>query len=168
MTATSPPTSRQLPPAAMYTAFAALTLAVAALGATVSGGESDPWYAALDKAPGTPPGWVFGVVWPILYALMAISACLAWRAASPRERASVIAIYVAQLFVNLAWSCLFFGLHQPATAFADIAVLLSLTIWMAYAFGAHSRIAGLLQVPYILWLCFAGYLNAWIVFTGQS
>lgn len=141
-------------------AILAATSLVAGLGALISGGEADPWYAALNKAPGNPPGFVFGIVWPILYAMMAISAFLAWRAGAR------LGIYMLQLAVNLAWSYLFFELHMALPALIDIIVLLGLVLWMTRGFYRQSRLAGLLLVPYILWLSFATYLNAWVVFAN--
>jgi benzodiazapine receptor len=155
-----PPENQRSPEATMF-ALAAILVAtslVAGLGALASGGESDPWYAALDKAPGTPPGFVFGIVWPILYALMAVSAFMAWRGGAR------LGLFAAQLVVNLAWSYLFFYFHQPIPALIDIVVLWVLVFMMIRQFGRHSRLAGMLQVPYLLWLSFATYLNAWVVF----
>lgn len=143
------------------------TFAVGGLGGLVSGGESDPWYVQLDKAPGTPPGWTFGVVWPILYILMALGASLAWsRVRDDAHKRSLAYLYGAQLIVNLAWSYLFFGMHLAALALVDIAALLALVLLMTRAFWRSRRIAGVLQIPYLLWLCFAFYLNTWIVFAN--
>lgn len=133
----------------------------------VSGGAGDPWYEALNKAPGNPPGFVFGIVWPILYTLMAISACWVWRSAGGWTNASrAMTLFFAQLLPNLAWSVLFFGLHMPAAALATIALLWVLVVLMIVAFRKISNVAGLLQVPYLLWVSFASYLNAWIVFNN--
>jgi benzodiazapine receptor len=143
------------------------TFAVAGLGGLVSSGASDPWYQALDKAPGNPPGFVFGIVWPILYTLMAVSAGWVWSTAGgwgPAKRP--MALFFAQLVPNLAWSWLFFGLHQPAAALATIAVLWALVFMMVREFWKANTFAGMLQVPYLLWLSFAAYLNAWIVFNN--
>lgn len=160
------------PPAVEATvlAFIALTGAtalVAALGAIASVGEADPWYAALKKAPGTPPGLVIAIVWPTLYALMAIGACLVWREGGGWKRTdNALGLYFLQLAANLGWSYLFFRYHLPAAALIDIAGLFILVAMMIRAFGEHSRIAALIQYPYLAWLGFAAYLNAWVVFAG--
>jgi tryptophan-rich sensory protein len=142
----------------------AATALVAGLGALASAGEADPWYAALNKAPGTPPGYVFGIVWPALYALVAIGACLAWRASGGWKRASPAAwLYVIQLLANLGWSYLFFRYHLAAAALFDIAALWLAALLMIREFHRHSRLAAWLQYPYLAWLSFAAYLNAWVV-----
>lgn len=135
----------------------AATSLTAGLGALTSGGESDPWYAALNKAPGNPPGFVFGLVWPALYALMAAGSFLAWRAGAN------LGLYFLQLGVNLGWSYLFFYFHQPVIALIDLVVLWVLVFAMIRRFRAHSPLAGWLQAPYLAWLSFAAYLNAWVV-----
>ncbi len=142
----------------------AATALVAAIGGLISGGESDPWYQSLNRAPGNPPGVVFGIVWPVLYVAMAAGACMTWSAAGGWKTARpAMQLYFAQLALNLGWSCLFFGLHQPLLALADILLLGALVVMMIAAFRKHSRTAALLQAPYLAWLCFATYLNAWIV-----
>lgn len=150
-------------PEATLLALGAILLATslaAGLGALVSGGEADPWYAALNKAPGNPPGFLFGIVWPILYALMAVGSFMAWRAGAK------LGVFMLQLAFNLAWSYLFFELHLPLLALIDLLVLWGLVAWMIAGFRAHSRLAAMLQLPYILWLTFAAYLNAWVVFAN--
>lgn len=143
------------------------TALVAALGGLVSAGEADPWYQQLDKAPGTPPGFVFGVVWPTLYSLMAIGACIVWRRAGSWKQADgALGLYFLQLLPNLGWSLLFFQYHQPLLALIDIAVLLILAVLMTREFHRHSAVAAQLQYPYLAWLAFAAYLNAWAVFAN--
>lgn len=141
-------------------AILAMTSLVAGLGALTSGGEADPWYAALNKAPGNPPGFVFGIVWPMLYALMAVGAFNALRAGAR------LWLFFVQLAVNFAWSYLFFEFHQPLIALIDIAILWVLVFLMIRQFHRHSPIAGWLQAPYLAWLSFAAYLNAWVVFAN--
>ena len=138
-----------------------VTAATAALGALVSGGDSDPWYAALNKSPLTPPGPVFGSVWPILYCLMALGAVLVRiKAGSFAAASRPLGIYFTQLTVNLSWSWLFFGFQQVLLALIAIGVLLVLILAMIRSFARISIAAGLLQIPYLLWLGFATYLNA--------
>jgi benzodiazapine receptor len=153
---------RRTPEAAMLAlvAILAATGLVAGLGALTSGGEADPWYAALNKAPGNPPGFVFGIVWPLLYALMAVGAFLAWRAGAR------LGLFFLQLAVNFGWSYLFFEFHQPLIALIDIAILWVLVFLMIRQFHRHSRLAAWLQAPYLAWLSFAAYLNAWVVFAN--
>ena len=147
-----------------FIAIIGATALVAALGALASAGEADPWYATLDKAPGTPPGFVFGIVWPTLYTLMVIGACLVWRAGGTWKRAdSALGLYFLQLVANLGWSYLFFRYHLAAAALIDIAALWVLVFMMTREFQRHSKVAAMMQYPYLAWLSFAAYLNAWVV-----
>ncbi len=145
-------------------AIVAATSLVAGLGGLISQSEADAWYLQLEKAPGTPPGVVFAIVWPTLYTLMTIGAILAWNGAgSWRGADGAMGIYFAQLAANLGWSALFFHLHRPLAALIDLCVLLILTGLMITEFARHSRIAAQLQAPYLAWLGFAFYLNLWVV-----
>lgn len=144
--------------------IAIVTTATAALGAIVSGGDSDPWYAALNKAPLNPPGAVFGIVWPILFTLMALGAILVRiKAGSFAAASSALGLYFTQLAVNLSWSWLFFGFQQPLYAMIALVILWFLIVAMMRSFAKHSWAAAVLQLPYLLWVSFAGYLNGYIV-----
>jgi tryptophan-rich sensory protein len=163
------PALRERPPEATVLAFIAIiaaTALTAALGGLVSSGDSDPWYQSLNKAPGSPPGVVFGIVWPALYTLMAIGACLTWKASGWRQGDGALGVFFVQLLANLGWTVLFFHLHQPLLALIDIAALWVLVFLMIREFGRHSRVASQLQYPYLAWLTFAAYLNAWVVFAN--
>ena len=95
-----------------FIAIIAATALIAALGGLAAGSEADPWYAVLNKAPGTPPGFVFGIVWPTLYTLMAIGACMVWQAAGSWKRSDhALGLFFLQLLPNLGWSFLFFRYH---------------------------------------------------------
>ncbi len=137
---------------------------VAMLGGVVSGGSADPWYAALDKPSFNPPDFLFGIVWPVLYLLMAVSAIIVRHTSVRFEWAgSSFALFFLQLGLNLAWSVLFFFFHKPAWALIDIVALWIAVALMIREFYSVSRFAGLLQLPYLAWLSFAAYLNASIV-----
>ena len=134
--------------------FLAITFGAAAFGAQFMPG---PWYAALAKPAWTPPNWLFGPVWTVLYALIAVSAWLVWRA-QPRLGVP-LGLWFAQLGLNTIWSWLFFGLERPGLAAIDILVLLVAIIATAVAFARASRAAALLLVPYAFWVGFATVLN---------
>jgi tryptophan-rich sensory protein len=152
---------------AAWAAIIVATLSVAVLGGLASGGESDPWYQALNKAPGTPPGIVFAVVWPLLYTLMALGAGLAWNGAGGWKRADdALGVFFCQLIANLGWTVLFFAQHAPVAALIDIVALWVLVLLMMMAFAKHSLVAAQLQIPYLLWLTFAAYLNGYAVFAN--
>ena len=141
-----------------------VTVLVAAGGALVSGGNSDPWYVALDKPGLTPPGYVFGLVWPLLYTLMAIGASMVLVKAGDFATASgALGVFFTQLMLNLSWSWLFFGFHAPIAALVVIVALWIMIALMIRAFARLSKAAACLQLPYILWVSFAAYLNGYIV-----
>ncbi len=117
------------------------------------------------KPPLAPPGILFPIVWTVLYALMGIGAAMVWLEKGSALRERGINIFVAQLIVNFFWSLIFFNLQAFGLAFFWLLTLLALVVWMAYTFYQVKPLAGLLQIPYILWLLFAAYLSAgvWIL-----
>jgi tryptophan-rich sensory protein len=135
----------------------AACLGVGGIGGWLTSSSVDSWYPTLVRPAWTPPGWLFGPVWTALYAAMAVSAWLAWRAGAPRR---ALGLFAAQLACNLAWSALFFGLRSPLAGLIDIVLLLGLIAATAVAFARSSRPAALLLVPYGLWVAFATALNA--------
>lgn len=147
-----------------YGAILLATIAVAYLGGQISTGSDDAWYAGLNKAPLTPPDWVFAVVWPVLFILMAAGAIMVRRAAGSFEVASKsLGLYFAQLIPNLGWSYAFFGFSQPTLALLILATLWVMILAMIASFWRWSRRAAWLQLPYLIWVSFAGYLNGFIV-----
>ncbi|MCE8051998.1 tryptophan-rich sensory protein [Halomonas daqingensis] len=137
-----------------------LVALVAMIGAFTSPGA---WYAELEKPPLTPPGWVFSVVWPILYLLMVIAAWRVTLRVSPEQRGTVLWPFVAQLAVNGLWSLLFFGMNLMVVALLDLVLLWGLLLLTIRRFARISSLAAWLLVPYLAWVSFAGYLNAGIV-----
>ena len=130
----------------------------------VAAGSDDPWYDQLVKAPETPPDITFAIVWPILFVLMGIAACLVVGAAGGlRESSKAIGLYFTQLALNLAWSWLFFFFERPQWSMLDLGALWLLIVLTIAAFWRWSRLAAVLMVPYLLWVSFAGYLNGYIV-----
>jgi benzodiazapine receptor len=121
------------------------------------------WYAALDKPSWTPPDWVFAPVWTLLYASIAFAGWLLWRRSS-RRFTPALGVWVAQLVANGAWSWIFFGLHRPGAALADILVLLALVAAFIALTIRSSPASAALFVPYAPWVAFAAALNAavWI------
>lgn len=143
----------------------ALVLIAVAVGAVASfAGQFRPgeWYEQLAKAPWTPPNWVFGPVWTVLYAAIAVAGWLVWRTAGAGSAA--FAVWVAQLVANGLWSWLFFGERDMGLALADIGVLLALIVLFAVLARPHSRAAAWLFAPYGVWVAYASTLNgyAWL------
>lgn len=140
-------------------AFLALCFAIAGLGGAVTAGSVGTWYQTLAKPSFNPPDWVFGPVWTALYALMALAAALAWRHGTGMGRRSAIIWFLAQLALNLAWSCIFFGLQQIGLALVCLTLLWIAVLGTLVHFWTIRTWAGLLLLPYLAWISFAGLLN---------
>ncbi len=125
------------------------------VGLLTSGREG---YETLVKPPLSPPAVLFPIVWSILYTLMAVSATLILSSQKGRD-SGVIKIYYLQLLVNFAWSFLFFEFGFLTLSFIWILLLIALVIFMIYKFYPINKTAALLQIPYLIWLLFAAYLN---------
>ena len=117
--------------------------------------NSDGWYEELIKSPLNPPSYVFGIVWPILYVIMAF--------VSFRVADKIALIFIIQLIFNSALSWLFFYFHFPVVALIDIAILIYLNQKILLIINKESRILFYLYLPYLIWLFFAAFLNASIV-----
>lgn len=137
--------------------FVGITLAVGGLSALLSNMGMEAFDAA-NKPPLTPPDWLFPVVWTILYVLMGIGAARVYREQDAESRRALY-LYGVQLFVNFFWSILFFNLQAYLGAFIWLLLLWVLILLMIRAFYNIDRAAGLMQIPYLLWVTFAGYLN---------
>jgi tryptophan-rich sensory protein len=149
-----------LPSAPRQAGALALSIALA-LGAGALGGWTTDagWYASLDKPVFAPPGWIFGPVWTLLYFAMGTAAWWVWRTSGWRGAAGALSLYGVQLALNAAWTPIFFGLREMGWAFAELLALWVAIVATLVAFWRHRRGAGLLLVPYLLWVTFAGVLN---------
>ena len=116
---------------------------------------TDAWYLTLNKSQLNPPSYIFGLVWPILYILMMVSAFLTYR--------KVFSVFLIQLIFNAAWSWLFFRFQMSLVALFDIYILIIINIYLLYLMYKESKIGFLLFIPYVLWISFASYLNLFIV-----
>lgn len=133
--------------------FLALVALVATTGALFQPGA---WYAALAKPSFTPPGWVFGPVWTVMYILIAIAGWLVWRA---EGLGLLLALWAVQLVLNMAWSWIMFGRHEIGWALVDIAVLwLVIAAFIALAWSTRPAAAALFGA-YLAWVSFAALLN---------
>jgi translocator protein len=136
-----------------------LCFAVAGVGGLATSPNIPNWYAGLAKPSWTPPNWVFGPVWSTLYIAMAVAAWLVWRKAGLAGAAMPMALFGIQLLLNALWSWLFFGLHSPGAAAIDIVLLWLAIAATTIAFWRRSAAAGILFVPYLVWVSFALTLN---------
>ena len=130
-----------------------LAAAIGSMASTSAG--TDSWYLLLEKSDLNPPSYVFGIVWPILYILMMISAFLSYQ--------KIFSIFIIQLFFNAAWSWLFFRFQMPLIALLDIYLLIALNIYILNLMYKENKLAFLLFIPYVFWISFASYLNLFIV-----
>lgn len=140
--------------------FVALCEGAGGLGTIFTAPAIDGWYAALAKPELAPPNWVFGPIWTTLFLLMGVAAFLVWRKGLKKKHVrAALGIFALQLALNVFWSALFFGLHNPGAAFAEIIVLWLSIAATIYLFARVSRPAAWLLVPYIVWVSVATYLN---------
>ena len=134
-----------------------ISVGVGALSALFTRNSMDV-YEKVIQPPLSPPSWIFPVVWTILFVLMGISAYLIYRSDS-FYRNSALRIYATQLVVNFFWSIIFFNFEMYLFAFLWLLLLLVMIILMIMSFYKINKAAAYLQIPYLLWVTFAGYLN---------
>jgi translocator protein len=141
-------------------AFLAITLAASLIGTITQGDDVGQRYLALDTPAWAPPQDAFGIVWPILYVLIAVAGWRVWRAARGVSGArNALTLWLAQLAVNAAWPGIFFGLNEFGIAIAVIVLLDVLVVATILRFRRHDRWAALLLVPYLVWILYATALN---------
>jgi tryptophan-rich sensory protein len=139
--------------------FIALSLVVAGVGAAMTLPALDGWYNALQKPDWMPPNWLFSRVWTALYVLMAFAAWLVWRERRWGGVSLPLTLFTVQLVLNVVWSDLFFAKHAPDLAFVEILFLWLAILGTLLAFWQVRVIAGVLFVPYLVWVTFAAVLN---------
>jgi tryptophan-rich sensory protein len=137
-----------------------ICFAAAGIGSLATTPQIPGWYANLAKPTWTPPGWIFGPVWTLLYLMMAVAAWLVWRPAGFAGAKLPLALFAIQLALNSLWSVLFFGLQNPGAAAVDIILLWAAILATMITFWRWSRVAGGLLAPYLAWVSLAAVLNA--------
>jgi benzodiazapine receptor len=136
-----------------------ITFAAAALGSFATTTSVGIWYHQISRPTWTPPDWIFGPVWIVLYLMMATSAWLVWRSAAFNTVRLPLGLFLVQLALNAFWSVLFFGLKRPDLAAAEIVLLWLAILATLITFWNRSTAAGWLLVPYLAWVTFAALLN---------
>jgi translocator protein len=138
----------------------AVSQSAGVIGSLAAGDGMTRFYEELDLPPLTPPSWVFGPVWITLYTLMGIAAWLVWRRGwrAPGVRPALL-VFLAQLVLNAGWTIVFFGANAPGWAALEIAALAAAVVATTLLFWRVHRVAGLLLLPYLVWVLFAGYLT---------
>jgi len=133
-----------------------LTFAVAAFASQF---QPDTWYTTIAKPSWTPPGWIFGPVWSLLYLSMSISVWFIWNQRKTLNVNIPLLLYIIQLILNGLWSYIFFNQHQIGIALIDIVILVFLISIITVRFWQISKTAGILFIPYLVWVSFATVLN---------
>lgn len=134
----------------------ALTFSAAVIGSLFQPGE---WYKQLSKPALNPPDYIFAPVWTFLYILMAVSVWMVWKKHGFRNARLPIMLFLFQLILNAIWSWLFFGLHMPGLAFIEILILWLVILATTVSFWRSYFPAGIIMIPYLVWVTFAIYLN---------
>lgn len=134
-----------------------ICLGAGVVGSIFTVSSISTWYAALNKPIFSPPNWVFGPVWTILYILMGLSLYLVWL------KKRIPSVFWVQLILNAVWSILFFGLKNPTLAFVDVVALWVSIVLTIKALAKINKLAGNLLIPYFAWVSFASFLNLAIV-----
>lgn len=148
--------------AIVVTITAVLTAVFAAL---ITQGSSDPWYASLNKPAFTPPDIVFAIVWPYLFATLIVGTVIVLnRSRLPRQYSGIMGVYFLMLAASIYWNLFFFGFHETGYALGIITALWLSILALIIAYWRVSRLAALLQVPFLAWISFSGLINGavWI------
>ena len=142
--------------------FLLITFVVAFIGSSFTTPNIASWYSTLTKPSFAPPNWLFAPAWTILYILMAVAVFLIWQNRNNPQAKYALTFYFIQLALNSFWSVIFFGLHHPQLAFFEIIILWIFILITLLKFYKIQRTAGLLLIPYLLWVSFASILNLFI------
>ena len=137
--------------------FAIITFSASFIGAIATFTSKEPWYSELSKPVFTPPDWVFGPVWTLLYLSMTIAIWSVWN--KNFRNLNIIYIYFIHLFFNTTWSIIFFGLHQIFFALVVLIILIFLIVVLIIRFKRVNFVSYYLMIPYLLWCCYALFLN---------
>ena len=130
------------------------------IGAIFTFSAIPTWYSTLAKPSFSPPNFIFGPVWTILYTLMGISLFLIWRKGLRKTKVrKAVKIFMIHLFFNAIWSIIFFGFRNPGVAFVEIVMLWFLIVLTIKRFWKIDKLAAYLLLPYLLWVSFASFLN---------
>ena len=142
-----------------YAIWILIAEAVGGLSGWLTRRGAQQYDETIAKPPLSPPAWVFPVVWTLLFALMGIGAARIWMRQPSLRRTRALELFAVQLGFNFSWSIIFFNFQQFGLALLWLLILWALIVWMILAFRRVDRPAALLQIPYLLWVSFAAYLN---------
>ena len=140
-----------------FSLFALVTYSASLVGGIVTINFKEPWYSLINKPLFNPPSWVFAPVWTTLYLMMTIAIWLFWH--SKNKDMNTIYIYFIHIIFNTTWSIVFFGFHQIFYALLILLILISLIVILIIRFKRVNITSFYLMIPYLLWCCFALFLN---------
>jgi len=143
----------------------AIPLLVGSVAGLVTSPNIKEWYQYLEKPVFSPPNWIFGPMWTLLYILMGVGLFLILETEKNKLRDKAVKVFAIQLVFNFVWSFLFFEFRLVGVAFFEILLIWVSVIWMITSFYPINKKAALLQIPYLLWVSFASALNGavWIL-----
>ncbi len=144
-----------------------LTQSIGALSGWLSKDGMKIFSTSISQPPLSPPAFLFPIVWGALYALMGIGAVRIYLSPQSTERSRALNIYITQLIVNFFWSLIFFNVQAFLFAFFWLLILWILVFWMILLFHKVNLLAAKLQIPYLLWLSFAAYLNLGVLYLNR-
>ena len=140
-----------------FVLFFIITYSASFIGGLVSINLKEPWYSQLVKSNFNPPDWVFAPVWTTLYLMMTLAIWFFWH--SKNKDISTIYIYFIHIIFNTTWSVIFFGFHNILLALINLIILISLIIILIFRFKRVNKVSSYLMIPYLLWSCYALFLN---------
>jgi tryptophan-rich sensory protein len=144
----------------IFIGFVLIPVTVGVIASIATSSSVDTWFQTLEKPFFNPPEWLFAPVWTSLYVLMGISSYLIYTSAQSAMRILALDVYIMQLFLNFLWSWLFFWFKSPGFALFNIILLAVVIVIMIRRFYGIHKLAGILQIPYLMWILFATALNA--------
>jgi len=141
-----------------FAILTAVTYSASFIGSMATYAYKEPWYSSLIKSGFNPPDWVFAPVWTTLYLFMAIAIWLAWHKSN--RNINLIYLYMIHLLFNTTWSIVFFVFHNIFLALINLLILILLIVILILKFKNVSKISFYLMIPYLLWCCYALFLNS--------
>ena len=137
--------------------FFIITFSASFTGGLVTISFKEPWYSSLVKSSYNPPDWIFAPVWTTLYIMMTLAIWFFWH--SKNREMNTIYIYFIHIVFNTTWSVVFFGFHNIFLALVNLIILILLIVILILRFGRVNKVSSYLMIPYLLWSCYALFLN---------
>jgi len=140
-----------------FTLFLTITFSASFIGRLTTFSSKEPWYSQLEKSNFNPPDWIFAPVWTTLYFMMTLAVWIFWH--SKNRDTNTIYIYFIHILLNTTWSIVFFAMHNIFLALINLMILVLLIIVLTLRFKRVNNVSAYLMIPYLLWSCYALFLN---------